>query len=328
MATIKDVSKLAGVSVATVSRVLNRNGYVHEETERKVLRAIQELNYTPNFVARSLSNKKTSTIGLMVPDITNPFFPELARAVEDVMQLYGYTTILGNSDDNPKKEKQYIDALNQRYIDGFLLASTALTAEELHALDVPVVVLDRAIASDTIPMVTSKNREGARQATEFLLEQGCRKIAHLRGPMQLFNADERCQGYLDAVEDMEWFHAGLIVPGNYDMRQAAKATLALLNEHPDIDGIFAGNDTMAIGALRAAQMLGIRVPDALSIVGYDGIAMGEVVYPELTTMAQPVYDMGALAARMLIKMIEKQPLDKRYYELDVQLIKRGTTRKV
>lgn len=328
MATIKDVSKLAGVSVATVSRVLNRSGYVHEETERKVLRAIKELNYTPNFVARSLSNKKTSTIGLMVPDITNPFFPELARAVEDVMQLYGYTTILGNSDDNPQKEKQYIHALNQRYIDGFLLASTALTAEELHALDVPVVVLDRTIASNTIPMVTSKNRAGSREATEFLLSQGCRKIAHLRGPVQLVNANERCQGYLDAVGEMDWFHTGLIGLGNYDMRQATKATLSLLKEYPDVDGIFAGNDTMAIGALRAAQMLGVRIPAELSIVGYDGIAMGEVVYPELTTMAQPIYDMGALAARMLIKMIEKQPLDTRYYELDVQLIKRGTTKEV
>ncbi|GEN32664.1 MULTISPECIES: LacI family DNA-binding transcriptional regulator [Aneurinibacillus] len=328
MATIRDVSKLAGVSVATVSRVLNRSGYVHEETERKVLRAIKELSYTPNFVARSLSNKKTSTIGLMVPDITNPFFPELARAVEDVMQLYGYTTILGNSDESVEKEKQYVEVLKQRYIDGVILASTALTADEVHKFGVPVVVLDRALTSDTIPMVTSKNREGAREATRFLLAQGCRKIAHLRGPAQLLNADERCQGYLDIVEQTDWFHPGLVVAGNYEMKQATDATLALLKKYPDIDGIFAGNDMMAIGALRAAQILGISIPDKLAIVGYDGITMGEVVYPELTTMAQPIYDMGALAARMLIKMIEKQPLDTLYYELDVQLIERGTTRKV
>jgi LacI family transcriptional regulator len=328
MATIRDVSKLAGVSVATVSRVLNQSGYVHEETERKVLRAIKELNYTPNFVARSLSNKKTHTIGLMVPDITNPFFPELARAVEDVMQLYGYTTILGNCDENAQKEKQYIEVLKQKYIDGLILASTALTADEVHRFDMPVVVLDRAVASNTIPMVTSKNRQGAQEATRFLLAQGCRKIAHLRGPVQLLNADERCQGYLDIVEQTDWFHPGLIVSGNYEMRQAIEVTLALLKRYPDIDGIFAGNDMMALGALRAAQMLGISIPEKLAIVGYDGIMMGEIVYPELTTMAQPIYDMGALAARMLIKMIEKQPLDSLYYELDVRLIERGTTRKV
>ncbi|MED4727608.1 LacI family DNA-binding transcriptional regulator [Aneurinibacillus migulanus] len=328
MATIRDVSKLAGVSVATVSRVLNRSGYVHEETERKVLKAIKTLNYTPNFVARSLSNKRTSTIGLMVPDITNPFFPELARAVEDVMQLYGYTTILGNSDESAQKEKQYIAALKQRYIDGFILASTALTADEVHTFDMPVVVLDRAILSDKVPMVTSKNREGARKATELLLAQGCRKIAHLRGPAQLMNADERCRGYLDVAEREEWFHSGLIVPGNYDMKRATEATLTLLKEYPDIDGIFAGNDTMAIGVMRAAQTLGISIPENLAIIGFDGIAMGEIVYPELTTVAQPIYDMGALAARMLIKMIERQPLDSLYYELDVQLIERGTTRRV
>lgn len=327
MPTIRDVSKLAGVSVATVSRVLNRSGYVHEETERKVLKAIKELNYTPNFVARSLTNKKTGTIGLMVPDITNPFFPELARAVEDVMQQYGYTTILGNSDENPQKEKQYIQLLKQKYIDGVILASTALTAEEVHTFKVPVVVLDRVVLSDNIPMVTSKNREGAREATRFLLKQGCRKIAHLRGPVQLRIADERCHGYLDVVEKLEWFHPGLIVASNYDMRQAMQATLELLKKHPDIDGIFAGNDIIAIGAMRAVQMLGISIPEEMAIIGYDGITMGEIVYPELTTMAQPIYEMGALAARMLIKMIEKQPLDTLYYELDVQLIERGTTRK-
>jgi LacI family transcriptional regulator len=327
MATIRDVSKLAGVSVATVSRVLNRNGYVHTETEKKVLLAIKELNYTPNFVARSLSNKKTSTIGLIVPDITNPFFPELARAVEDVMQLYGYTIVLCNSDEEPGKEKQYVEVLKQKYIDGFILASNGLPLYDVKNLDVPVVVVDRGI-EPSIPTVVSQNREGARMATEYLIKCGCRKIGHIRGPKAVMNANERCEGYLDLVRQADWFDSSLIVDGNYETNRAFDATVRLLGENPDLDGIVAGNDLMAIGALKAARFLNRSVPDDLSIIGFDGIAMGRITYPELTTIAQPIYDMGAIAARMLIKLIENQPLETIYHQLEVQLVEGGTTRKV
>jgi LacI family transcriptional regulator len=327
LTTIRDVSKLAGVSVATVSRVLNRNGYVHEDTAKKVLKAIKVLNYTPNFVARSLTNKKTSTIGLVVPDITNPFFPELARAIEDVMQIYAYTVILCNSDESAAKEKQYIEILKQKYVDGLILASNGLSVADLKKLDIPIVVIDRVIDS-TIPTVISKNREGANLATKHLLENGCTKIAHIRGPKQLVNADERYEGYLDLVQEKQWYHESLVVEGHYDMKKAVTATLQLFQDHPDINGIFAGNDLMAIGALKAAHKLGKSVPNELSIIGYDGISMGEASFPELTTVAQPIYDMGALAARMLIKLLENKPLDTTYCQLDVQLVQRGTTRSV
>ncbi|MFW5433481.1 LacI family DNA-binding transcriptional regulator [Paenibacillus apiarius] len=325
MATIKDVSRLAGVSVATVSRVLNQNGYVHEDTEKKVLNAIRELNYIPNDVARSLTKKSAKMLALIVPDITNPFFNELARAVEKVTQLYGYATILCNSDDTPANEKQYIHALKQKYIDGFILATNTLSPEEIKQLDVPVVMLDRTISS-TIPTVASDNREGARMAVQFLLNQGCRTIAHIRGPLELSIADERCQGYLDVVGQADWFRPQLIVNGEFNLHEAAAAVHGLLERHPNIDGIFAGNDIMAMGALRAVQKRGIAVPDAMQIVGYDGIALGGMVYPELSTVAQPIYEMGLLAARMLIKLIEKKTLDVMHYKLDVELVQRGTTR--
>ncbi|RJG23816.1 LacI family DNA-binding transcriptional regulator [Paenibacillus thiaminolyticus] len=325
MATIKDVSRLAGVSVATVSRVLNQKGYVHEDTEKKVMNAIRELNYIPNDVARSLTKKSAKMLALIVPDITNPFFNELARAVEKVTQLYGYATILCNSDDTPANEKQYIHALKQKYIDGFILASNTLSAEEVQQLDVPVVTMDRAI-SDTIPTVASDNREGARLGVQYLLDRGCNKIAHIRGPQQLSIADERCQGYLDVVQENAWFSPDLIVEGNFNLNQATDTVNRLLDRHPDIDGIFAGNDIMAMGALRAVQKRGIPVPDQMQIVGFDGISLGEMVYPELTTVAQSIYEMGLLAARMLIKMIERKPLDTMHYKLPVELIRRGTTR--
>lgn len=326
MATIKDVSKLAGVSVATVSRVLNQNGYVHEDTEKKVLNAIKELNYAPNLVARSMTKKTSKTIALIVPDITNPFFNELAKAVENVTYVYGYTTILCNSDDSPDKEKHYVDVLRQKYIDGFILASNTLSATEVEDLTVPVVTLDRII-SDDVPSVTADNRVGARKAVQFLLDQGCRKIAHIRGPEHFTIPDERCQGYLDMVQQLDWFEPGLIVNGLFKMDKAAEEAYQLMESYPDLDGIFAGNDIMAIGALRAAQMYNLTVPGGLEIIGYDGIPISVMVYPELTTIAQPIYDMGLTAARILIKLIESKPLESLHHVFPVYLLERGTTSK-
>ncbi|WP_317956306.1 LacI family DNA-binding transcriptional regulator [Paenibacillus chitinolyticus] len=325
MATIRDVSKLAGVSVATVSRVINQKGYVHEDTLQRVHKAIKLLNYVPNDVARSLSKKSTKTIALFVPDITNPFFNELALAVEKVTQLYGYTTILCNTNESAKIERQYIQNLKQKYIDGFIMATNTLTEEEIDQLDIPMVAVDRS-SSPVVPTVTSKNRDGAHLAVQALLQQGCNKIAHIRGPKGLWIAEERCQGYLDLVENMPWFTPKLIANGNFQLKEAAEAVKKLFKEHPDIDGIFAGNDLMAIGTLRALQEHGIRVPDQVQIIGYDGISLAEMVYPELSTVSQSIYEMGMLAARILIKKIEQIHLDEENHQLEVKLVQRGTTR--
>ncbi|GKS13541.1 LacI family transcriptional regulator [Paenibacillus chitinolyticus] len=283
------------------------------------------LNYVPNDVARSLSKKSTKTIALFVPDITNPFFNELALAVEKVTQLYGYTTILCNTNESAKIERQYIQNLKQKYIDGFIMATNTLTEEEIDQLDIPMVAVDRS-SSPVVPTVTSKNRDGAHLAVQALLQQGCNKIAHIRGPKGLWIAEERCQGYLDLVENMPWFTPKLIANGNFQLKEAAEAVKKLFKEHPDIDGIFAGNDLMAIGTLRALQEHGIRVPDQVQIIGYDGISLAEMVYPELSTVSQSIYEMGMLAARILIKKIEQIHLDEENHQLEVKLVQRGTTR--
>ncbi len=283
------------------------------------------LNYVPNDVARSLSKKSTKTIALFVPDITNPFFNELALAVEKVTQLYGYTTILCNTNESAKIERQYIQNLKQKYIDGFIMATNTLTEEEIDQLDIPMVAVDRS-SSPVVPTVTSKNRDGAHLAVQALLQQGCNKIAHIRGPKGLWIAEERCQGYLDLVENRPWFTPKLIANGNFQLKEAAEAAKKLFKEHPDIDGIFAGNDLMAIGTLRALQEHGIRVPDQVQIIGYDGISLAEMVYPELSTVSQSIYEMGMLAARILIKKIEQIHLDEENHQLEVKLVQRGTTR--
>lgn len=324
MATMREVAKLAGVSVATVSRVLNQNGYVNQETEKRVREAIQQLNYKPNEVARSLYKKSSRTIGLIVPDISNPFFPELVRAVEDVMNIYDYTVILCNSDEKGEKEKEYIEILKQRYVDGLILTTNQLTSEELSDINVPVVVLDRPL-DHTFPSVVANNYEGARMATRHLYEQGCRKIAHIQGPLHVVNAVERFQGYQDEMKELGLWDSSLVFTGNYQLKEAKEVTLQALMTKK-IDGIFAGNDVMAAGALKAAQQVGMQVPNDIAIIGYDNIPLAEMTTPELTTISQPIYDMGAIAARLLVKKIEGKPIDRLHHVLPVKLVQRKSTR--
>lgn len=323
--TIRDVAKHAGVSIATVSRVINKNGYVNKETEQQVKKSIKELNYKPNAVARSLFKKKSKSIGLIIPDITNPFFPELARAVEDVANKNDYTLLLYNSDEDPRKEKKYLEDAKQKYIDGIILATNSLSKEELHHYGFPKVALDRCF-EDNIPTVTSKNFQGGRLATQYLKSIGCKTIAHIKGPENNINAINRYKGYLEEVKNEDWFYPEIIALGDYQMKRATEVTKELLMKNPRIDGIFAGNDIMAIGAMKAAQQLGRKVPDDLSIIGFDGIALGEMMIPELTTVAQPIYQMGEIATNMLIELIEGKPINKKTYELDVQLLKRNSTK--
>ncbi|WP_041086781.1 LacI family DNA-binding transcriptional regulator [Jeotgalibacillus soli] len=323
MATIRDVARKSGVSVATVSRVLNEKGYVHEDTRKKVEKAIEILQYKPNNVARSLFKKTSKTIGFLIPDITNPFFPQLVRAVEDVMYPAGYTTILFNSDENLNHEIEYIEGMTSKYIDGFIIASNTLHWEHLHLLNVPVIALDRHIDS-RISSVVIDNYTGAVEALEFMFSRGCKNIAHLEGPNYIYTAQERKKAYLNVMKEKNL--PVLLQQGNYELEQAMIKTMHLLSEHPNIDGLFAGNDVMAIGALKAAHKLGIQVPKQLSIMGFDGIEWGETVTPELTTMQQPIYEMGRKAAELLLARIHEQDLEVEHHILPVNIKKRNSVK--
>lgn len=328
IATIRDVAKLAGISVSTVSRYLNKSGYVNTETEQSIKAAIEKLNYAPNQVARGLAGKKTNTIALILPDISNLFFSDLARAVEDVASTYGYTVIFGNSDDKGVKEKRYIETLKQKYIDGIIFASNTFghdTAEMLTRLGIPFVCLDRGPAEHISSVVRSKNKEGAIMAIQHLLDVGCHKIAHIYGPQHLITAKERLIGFEQSVRMFDWYTPTLLEPGDFRIAGGIKATERLVERHPDIDGIFAGNDLMAVGALKALRKMGILVGDQVAVCGFDGIQTTEITSPELTTIAQPIYEMGALISRLLIKKIEGTLEEDQLYELDVKLIARDST---
>jgi LacI family transcriptional regulator len=322
--TIRDVAKLAMVSVATVSRVINKNGYVNEKTKQKVEEAIRALDYRPNDVARSLFKGKSKMIALFVPDIMNPFFPELARAVEDITNKHGYTFILCNTDNDTKKEMDYMYALLQKSIDGLILVSNTMTVSQMKDVKVPIISLDRKTSSDLVS-VTVNNREGARQAIVYMKKLGCKHIAHISGPNSVSSARKRMEGYLDEVREEKWFSNNLIRAGNYSIDEAYRVTKTLLEDNPNIDGIFTANDLMAVGVLRAATSLKIKVPDDLSVIGFDGIKLGETTSPTLTTMAQPIYYIGKRAAELLIEKIERPGTVIRSEEHKVELIIREST---
>ncbi|MEK3764107.1 LacI family DNA-binding transcriptional regulator [Solibacillus sp. FSL K6-4121] len=324
MVNIKDVAKIANLSVATVSRYLNQNGYVSKRSSERIEQAIQELDYKPSSVARSLSKKQSNIIGLIVPDIKNPYFPELARAVEDMAWSYGYTVVLCNSDEQIEKELLYIERLSQTYVAGLIVTTSLMDPSVYMSINTPIVALDRII-DVTIPTVTTDNRKGAMLGTEYLLTNGAENLLCIRGPQGLKTADDRLLGFLEAIDEQGL--DPIVVATSFDFKEAAKVIEQTLVIHPHIDGIFASSDTLAIAALHIAHKLGKRVPEELQIVGFDGISLGEMVSPALTTVGQDLYKMGAAAATMLIEQIEGKEMKQTVLNIDAQLIVRGTTRK-
>lgn len=324
MPTIKDVAKLAEVSVATVSRVMNNNGYVNQNTRQRVEEAIKQLNYRPNDVARSLFKGKSKMIALFVPDIMNPFFPQLARAVEDTANEHGYLFVLCNTDNDNEKEIAYLNALLQKTIDGIILVSNTIQVDQINDINVPIIALDRKINSNIIS-VTVNNREGASQAVRYLKETGCKRIAHIAGPKDVSSAKQRLEGYLDEVQSEEWFTTDYIRYGNYTVKEAYQATEELLSQHPEIDGIFAANDLMGVSVLKAAKNLGFDIPIQLSVIGYDGMELSDITSPTLTTMAQPIYDIGKRAVEILMQKIENSDKEVESEQYQVQLSVKEST---
>jgi len=323
MTTIKDVARYARVSVATVSRVLNNKGYVSKEAETAVQKAIKDLNYRPSAVARSLYDKKSRMIGLLIPDIANPFFPEIARGIEDVALKAGYTVVLCNTDSQLKKEKHYLNTLERKYVDGIIVATGVGGYEHYKALNVPIVALDRFI-SEHVPTVTVENKQGAKLATEYLIQKGCRHIAHLRGQTGLVTADERYQGFKETVEQFGKRHT--VLETGFNSYRAEEMVRELLEQHPDLDGIFAASDVAAAGAMKAAYTMKRVVPDDLQIIGFDGISFGEMLSPSLTTVKQPIYQIGEKAISLLIDQIENRPIKTFQYVFPPIMHIRGTTK--
>ncbi len=322
MATIKDVAKKANVSVATVSRVINKKGYVNEETRALVENAIHQLNYIPNELARSLFNKHSKLIGVLVPHFDTQFYAELIEGIENAAMRLGYKIMLSNTQDSAKREKDYIHIYSQYNIDGIIVASNAHNVEQLIKSDLPIVTVDH-ILSENIPSITSNNILGGIIAAQKLISGGARFILELRGPSFLLTVSERSLGFRQVLVQNNIpyisYDTDLLNP-NIDVIRKT------IEEHPEIDGIFATSDFLAIHAQNILQKLGRRVPEDVQIVGFDNIVYTTLVSPTITTIAQPIRRMGELALESLVKLLNDEPLGDFHSVLDVKLIERDSTK--
>ncbi len=304
MATIKDVAARAGISYTTVSHVVNGTRPVSDPVRSKVEAAIAELGYVPSGVARSLRVRATGTLGLLVPNASNPYFAELARGIEDHAERNGYSVILCNSDDDTDKQLRYLRVLLERRIDGLIVAtvaSDAAFAEALANLRVPLVLVDRSLDGVSADQLRVDHEQGAYLATRHLLELGHRRIACIGGPASTQVAQLRAAGYRRALDEAGIEARGVVdCPFTSPAGHAAAQALLASEQRPT--AIFAGNDMIALGVLRAAAERQLQVPQQLSVVGFDDIEVSRYLHPALTTVGQCI---GALGEQVAARLLER-----------------------
>lgn len=308
MATIYDVAQAAGVSISTVSHVLNGTRFVSEPTKARVLQAVDRLNYRPSSLARALVRQETQTIALIVPDNVNPFFAELARGIEDCGFSAGYNVILCNSDRSVSKERAYLDMLISKRVDGIIYMTADTHTDQLQPLlhhNIRTVAFDREY--EGFDALLLDNFQGGYDATRHLVELGHQRIACITGPESPSRSRDRVRGYEKALLD-----AGLspdpelVVPGDWTHQSGREAAHRLLQQSPPPTAVFACNDAMAIGALSSLHEKGLGAPEDISVVGYDNIALSAYSCPPLTTLATPILEVGQCICEMLLARINGQ----------------------
>ena len=327
MASIRDVAKIAKVSPATVSRVMNGTANVDEEKKQRVLEAIKETGFVPNEVARSLFKKSAKLIGLMLPSIENPFFAQLAGAIERKADKHGYRLVLCNTGASVEKEKAALQMLISMNADGIILTTSNDEIKEYTAkCNIPVIITDRSFdrnfdGSDTLKYVHCDHYQGGRMATEHLISCGCKSIVCIKGQQEISSARDRYEGYRDVCKEKGIKEQ--TVDSAYDFDEGMKVTEALLKEFKDVDGIIACNDMVAISAYKVLHKKNIQVPERIQLIGFDDIALSRLMTPELTTISQPVEDIGAKAAELIILKDESA---KQEYIFEAKLVERETTK--
>lgn len=322
MSSIKDVAKLAGVAVGTVSRVINSSGAVSPATRRKVEKAIQELNYIPNEIARNFKMRKSKMVALLLPSIWHPFFSELAYYIEDELDREGFKLMLCNSGGKPEKELYYLEMLQQNKVAG-IVGITYNDIEDNVSNDIPIVSIDRHF-NKNITCVTSDNYEGGRLALRELVKAGARKPAYLGSVTSVFSETmNRREGFIDEAKKLG---IDYIVYEKPDPVVDDDAYFGeFLRNHRDVDGIFAITDMFAAKYIERAGREGIRVPDDVKVIGYDGIQDHPYFHPILSTIRQPVEEMARTTIRLLYKKIEGEILDREVYLLPVEFRQGETT---
>lgn len=325
MASIREVAKRAGVSPATVSRVINGTARVDEEKRERVEKAIEETGFRPNELARALYRKSSKIIGVIVPDIENPFFSELAKAIEKEAYEQEYHILLCNSDDQKEKELANLQMLAQLQADGvILMTNTGEKSQSYEAVSMPIVFVDRRLDEmGQTSVIEADHYAGGKLAAEHLIACGCRKITCIRGPQELSSGKKRYEGYREVCR--QYSMKERFVDSTYKYEDGAKAAEEVLRRYPDTDGIIACNDMTAVSVYKVLQKRGYRVPDDIQIIGFDGVKFGRFLTPELTTVAQPIKEMGKCAVQMILGTVKELPRD-REMKFPMMLIKGETTK--
>ena len=311
--TIYDVAREANVSMATVSRVVNGNQNVKPATRKKVLEVIERLEYRPNAVARGLASKKTTTVGVIIPDISNNLYAELARGIEDIATMYRYNIILANSDQNEGKELTLLDTMLSKQVDGIVMMSDKVTEniqDSINHAPVPIVLAGSVDELKEVPSVNINYFEAAYEAVKVLIDNGHKRIAFISGPMSYTITQYKLEAYKKALED-----AGLVVDeslivseeGTYDSGIAAYEETSRVEDAPT--AYFAGSDELAIGIIHGVQDTGKQVPTDIEVISFENSKLARMVRPQLSSVVLPLYDIGAVAMRLLTKLMNKEEVE-------------------
>ncbi len=322
--TILDVARHAGVSKATVSRVINHNPKVNEQIKERVLHSIKELGYQPNAIARSLANSRSNVLGLILPDIVNPYFPVLARGIEDSARQMGFSLFISNTDNNPENEQDYIKKMYSQQVGGIILVTSTLDeakAEKLDKLNIPIVLCDRLIENTPFDTVSIDHYKAAYEAVLYFIRKGHKKICHLAGPSFVQSADMRRQAYIDAMQEFGLHPLYRI--GDFSYQSGYELMNSVLNE-ADVSAVFGANDLIALGAINAIQEKGLKVPDDVSVIGCDDISFAQMSNPKLSSIMVPAYEIGQRAVELIMERIKEVRSKTKHLILEHRFIKRET----
>lgn len=320
--TIRDVARKANVSVSTVSRVINQKGYVHEETKVLVNSIIKDLGFIPNQLARSLTSRSSKIIGVIVPHIGPSFYGELLEGIESQAAAYGYKIMFCHTQDDPDRELEYLKFFEQYNIEGLIIASNFSNKDKLSELNIPVVTVDH-ILDENIPSITSDNVKGGTLAAQKLIQTGAKNILVFRGPSFLLTTMERTIGFLNEIKKHELF-ADIF---DFDLiNPDVKLIEEILKNNPHVDAIFTFSDTLAFATMNILQKLGKKIPQDVSLIGYDNTPYSKWVTPSITTIHQSVNFMGKQSFINLTRLIRGVDLDSLHDIIDVKLIERETTK--
>ncbi|HCE3718576.1 TPA: substrate-binding domain-containing protein [Vibrio parahaemolyticus] len=332
MATMKDIAKLAGVSTSTVSHVINKTRFVSEEISKRVNNAAKELNYyAPSALARSLKVNRTKTIGMLVTTSTNPFFGEVVKGVERSCYHKGYSLILCNTEGDNERMRQSINTLLQKRVDGLILMCSSLEGERIDVFerypDIPVVVMDWGPMLFTSDKIQDNSLRGGYLAAKYLIDCGHTEIGCITGPLIKHQAQMRYEGYKRAMNEAGLeFNANWIIESDFECEGGYQAFKKMAERGTLPSSIFVSNDMMAMGVINAANELGIKVPDDLSIIGYDDIHIAKFMSPSLTTIHQPKYRLGQAAVETLVRRLDDKSNEAQVVQLEPTLVVRNSVK--